>query len=104
MAKKLNVSRTAIGKYENEKVYPDVEKLIVLSNIYNCSIDYLLGLSNNEKILDKNKIATLNTILDMAIQENIIKDTEILTEKDYKNLIEYIKTTQIAYSLFKRMT
>lgn len=38
----LGVSRQAISKWESNASYPETEKLIQLSNMYHCSLDYLL--------------------------------------------------------------
>lgn len=52
LAEKMNVSRAAIAKWENENGIPDIENLIKLSQLFNISIDELVGnsVSNiNEK-------------------------------------------------------
>lgn len=38
----MNVSRQSISKWESDVAFPETEKLIALSKLYNCSIDYLL--------------------------------------------------------------
>lgn len=38
----LGVSRQAISKWESDTAYPETEKLIRLSDMYHCSLDYLL--------------------------------------------------------------
>ena len=43
VAKTLNVSRQAISKWENNRTYPDVENLKLLSQLYEISIDELLN-------------------------------------------------------------
>ena len=42
LANKLECSKSVIGLYENETRKPSMEILIKLSEIFNCSIDYLL--------------------------------------------------------------
>jgi len=42
LAEKLNTSRQAISKWENDQGYPETEKLLIIGNIFNVSIDYLL--------------------------------------------------------------
>lgn len=42
LAELLGVSRQSISKYESGLVYPETEKLIRLSNLFNCTLDYLL--------------------------------------------------------------
>ena len=41
----LGVTRQAVSKWESDNTFPETEKLILLSKLFNCSIDYLL--SNN---------------------------------------------------------
>lgn len=48
LAEKLNTSRQAISKWENSQGYPETEKLLMISNIFNVSVDYLLKESNEE--------------------------------------------------------
>lgn len=48
LAEKLNTSRQAISKWENDQGFPETEKLIMLGNIFNVSIDYLLTESTDE--------------------------------------------------------
>ena len=38
----LEVSRQTISKWESNIAYPETNKLIQLSKIFNCSVDYLL--------------------------------------------------------------
>lgn len=57
LADKLDGAKSTIAMYENETRKPSLEVLIKLSEIFNCSIDYLLGKSNykNESdYIDKN--------------------------------------------------
>ena len=42
LAEQLNTSRQAVSKWENGQGYPETEKLLLISNIFNVSIDYLL--------------------------------------------------------------
>lgn len=46
LAKKINTSRSNIANYENNKNKPSIEVLNKLSEIFDCSIDYLLGKSD----------------------------------------------------------
>lgn len=53
VAKELNISRQSISKWENDRVSPDVDNLIRLSNLYNLSLDDLIK-NTNANILDEN--------------------------------------------------
>ncbi|MFC6288598.1 helix-turn-helix domain-containing protein [Levilactobacillus angrenensis] len=46
----LNISRQSISRWENDRGYPDIEKLIKLSSLYNVTIDsLLLGVEDRKK-------------------------------------------------------
>ena len=57
LAKRINTSRSNIANYENDKNMPSIDILNKLSEILNCTTDYLLGKSNirstNELDLEK---------------------------------------------------
>ncbi|WP_010094758.1 helix-turn-helix domain-containing protein [Ornithinibacillus scapharcae] len=42
LAEKLNTSRQAISKWENDQGYPETEKLLMIGNIFGVSMDYIL--------------------------------------------------------------
>lgn len=54
LSKRINVSRQTISNWENERSYPDISSIILLSDIYGLSLDSLLkedkGLKENLKI------------------------------------------------------
>lgn len=49
VAKFLNISQTNYSKYELGKINIPISSLIKLSEFFNTSIDYLLGLTNELK-------------------------------------------------------
>ncbi len=49
IAKFLNISQTNYSKYELGKINIPISSLIKLSEFYNTSVDYLLGLTNEIK-------------------------------------------------------
>lgn len=46
LAKKIDTSRSNIANYENNKNMPSIDVLSKLSEVLDCSIDYLLGKSD----------------------------------------------------------
>lgn len=54
LADKLGVSRQAVSKWERAEASPDTDNLIALSNLYNISLDELIGKEEviNEKVLE----------------------------------------------------
>lgn len=43
VAQRLNISRQAISRWENDLAMPDIDNLVVLSKLYEVSIEELLG-------------------------------------------------------------
>lgn len=50
LAEKLNTTRQAVSKWENGQGFPETEKLLMLGNIFEVSIDYLLKDTVEENI------------------------------------------------------
>ena len=47
LAKKLNITRSAVNAWEMGISIPNVEKLVELSSLFNVSVDYLLGVNSS---------------------------------------------------------
>lgn len=81
LASMLGVTQANLSGWENGKWEPDNTSLIKLCEIFNCSADYLLGISNIKK--EKIKIPVLGEIragLPAFADENIIDYEEIPEE------------------------
>lgn len=50
LAEKLNTSRQAISKWENDQGFPETEKLLIIGNLFEVSIDYLLKDTVNQNV------------------------------------------------------
>ncbi|SUB75028.1 helix-turn-helix domain-containing protein [Peptoniphilus indolicus] len=99
LSKKLNVSRATVGRYETEERFPDKETLIKLADIFNVSLDFLLGreykninissITLNDS-LDPYSVSTfiheilLENLKKLNIETNIINDSSFLN-----NVITY---------------
>ena len=55
IAKMLNVAQTTYSDYENGKINMPTSILIKLAELYNTSIDYLLGMKDNPRPYEKSK-------------------------------------------------
>lgn len=64
LAKKLDVFKSAITKYENGVNFPNTEVLITLCRIFDVSADYLYGLTD-----DKMTLKELNEIKEKIYSE-----------------------------------
>ena len=49
VAEALNISRQAISRWENGKSYPDLDNLVLLSDLYHISLDELLKGKSSER-------------------------------------------------------
>ena len=67
LAKKLNITRSAVNAWEMGISVPNVEKLVELSSLFNVSVDYLLGINNSfainiSDLLEGEKKLVLNLV------------------------------------------
>ena len=44
----LSVSRQSISKWESDVAFPETDKLITLSKLFHCTVDYLLNVENDD--------------------------------------------------------
>ena len=53
LAELLGTTRQAVSKWENNQGYPETEKLLLLSNVFGVSVDFLLKDEKTEKTSDE---------------------------------------------------
>lgn len=91
LASQLGVSANALSMYENEKREASYQTLRQLAQIFNVSIDYLLGFDEKEKSLiepEHAKTIWLNTLSD--IQKRIIEYVLKLNELNQYKTMTYL--------------
>lgn len=81
LAKKLGLSTRMISFYENDERVPPADILIKLSQIFNVTTDYLLGLSD-----DDSSLKNLSRIMVSKEEEQFIVLLRKL-DKDYKDIV-----------------
>jgi transcriptional regulator with XRE-family HTH domain len=83
LANKIGVSRYTILRYESGKIEPNLDKVIALAKLFDISIDYLLGYSDNKKSIDSKYTV-------------VIKEAELsnLKPSDLEDLIKMIRRFQ----------
>lgn len=55
LADKIGVSRQAVSKWENEQSIPDLDKVIIMSEYFNVTTDYILkGIETSKQLENKN--------------------------------------------------
>lgn len=87
LANKLQSSKSVIGLYENETRKPSMEILIKLSEIFGCSIDYLLG---------KTDVRDTGEQIDDVLNEAMIG----MSKEEYNTLTETQKKQIRDFALF----
>lgn len=76
LAQHLNISRSQISKWENGELLPDVQSLEKLSNLYEVSIDFLIGKHTTKK--------------ELLREMNLLYQTDHIDEK-MLDIIDYFK-------------
>lgn len=77
LADKLNGAKSTVAMYENETRKPSMEVLIKLSEIFNCSIDYLLGKSDIKNPYLKDKLFLIPIVGKVAAGKPIFANENI---------------------------
>lgn len=76
LAEKLNVSRQSISKWETDTSVPELDKLIMLSSLFNISMDELVRDELIEKKTDEEK-----EIAEKSIPETAVASKQMSTQK-----------------------
>lgn len=72
LANKLSLSRTSIVMWESGQNYPSMDKLIELANIFDCSVDFLLGItSTNSQNLDISKLESEDQLFIISLYNRL---------------------------------
>jgi transcriptional regulator with XRE-family HTH domain len=76
LAEKINISRQSVWGYENDGVEPSLNVLVKIADVFNVSLDYLLGRTeekHNINLLDEYTKEFLLKIHDLVNDYKIIK-------------------------------
>lgn len=91
VAKETGISQGLMNQYKNGVKTPTVDNLLKISNYLNCSVDYLLGISDNPV-----RASTENPQAAVFTAENgdkrkaqLIKNYELLNDEGQEDLLDY---------------
>lgn len=73
IAELLNITRAAYGEYERGNNQPPIDKLLIISDHLNVTLDYLVGTTEKEKI---DVLETLE-----VIKENLTTETAYISDQ-----------------------
>ena len=86
LAKKIGTSNVTICRYLTGERVPRLDVVTKIANVFNVSLDYLLGLSNDENIQNSNENSDLN--IDMVIKSLYSLDDNSHLSKNQIDLIK----------------
>ena len=96
IAKLLNIKRSSYNQFEQQYDIIPIKRLNEVSNIFDCSIDYILGLTNEKKYINSNK--EINEELSQERLKVFRKERKITQVK----LASILNTSQSAIVGFER--
>lgn len=96
IAKILNIESKTYGLYENQFKAIPLYHLNTLSNYYNISIDYILGLSRNKNYSNYKKIKEINRI-DLGTNLKKFRTENKITLVKLANILNTSHSTLSAY-------
>lgn len=69
LAEKLSLSTGIISKYEANVKRPSLETMVNIAYIFNCSLDYLLGIDKKEAVVVEHLTAEQKQLIKKAVEE-----------------------------------
>ncbi len=86
LADAIGVSQQSINKYENHNVEPDIQTLMALASFFNTSVDYLIGFTQIDHVIEPVLPFELN-----AEEAALIHNWRKLTEDEKDSIIHVMK-------------
>ena len=86
LADLVMTSQQSVNKYENHDVEPDITMLIRLANVFNTSVDYLIGNSTVKNKIEKTEPYDLN-----AEEKAFIDNYRLLNDRQKESIKLVIK-------------
>lgn len=84
------LAQSTIGTYERGVRQPSLENLIVISNYFNVSIDYLLGITDEERTVTTFKEENPQELREFLNQNNILFNGAELSDEDKQRMIDIL--------------
>lgn len=84
------LAQSTIGTYERGVRQPSLENLIVISEYFGVSIDYLLGLTDEERTINEYKEENPQELREFLSQNNILFNGANLNDEDKQRMIDIL--------------
>ena len=80
LSKKINVDYSTINGYFNKDYYPQLDIAMQIAKFFNCSLDYLYGLSDNKKNENINNLSFYDTL------NHLINESKLSLRQVFKDM------------------
>lgn len=80
LAKRIGITSATINGYFNRNLYPEIDIAVKIANFFECSLDYLFCLSDDDNNIDNNNLSFIETI------NKLLKEKEISVAKAMRDL------------------
>lgn len=81
LAEIIGISQQSVNKYENRNIEPDITTLILIANYFNTSVDYLIGNTEINHIIESIEPYELN-----ENEASLINDFRKLNETEKESI------------------
>lgn len=71
LSKRIGISFETLNGYFNKNFYPELSVAIKLANYFNCSIHYLMGLTDNFNNKEINELSFIDTLKKLMKENNL---------------------------------
>ena len=92
MAKAIGISRVAYLNIEAGKAVPSLQTLIELAKLLNCSLDYLVGLSDLREIHSPPEPNTIYTDIQSIIET--VENNSSISERSRTEMLTLLRLSQ----------
>ncbi len=89
LAEKLGVSRQSVSKWESELAYPELDKIIQISSLFNINVDDLLNQNIQEVTKETQSKAAMNKLIDSFLSY-ITKSIDMFSSMKWKSKLKCI--------------
>ncbi len=85
LAKIINISSTTINGYFNNGYYPEIKIAVKIANFFDCSLDYLFGISDQRKNTERNKNKFIENFTTIIKQQkmSVFQTMKVLNMSEY---------------------
>lgn len=81
----IGTTQQSINKYENHKIEPDIATLISIAQYFNTSVDYLIGNTEINRVIENVEKFDLN-----GNEANLITKFRLLNDKEKESIMMVI--------------